>query len=151
MSFDSHKGTRGARQPKGALLRWITGISARRVKKGHGMGGMSVLVLVTIGKKSGKVRETPVAWFPGPDGGWIIVASAAGATDNPAWYYNLAAHPDRVSIVLDARPIAVTPRQLHGAERAAAWQVVVSRVPRFESYLSKTDRELPVMLLTAEG
>src|SRR6266498_2498821 len=77
--------------------------------------GMNALVLTTIGRKSGVERQTPVGRFPGQDGSWLIVASAAGAAGHPAWYYNLAAHPDQVWIEMAGRKVAVTAEQLHGA------------------------------------
>jgi deazaflavin-dependent oxidoreductase (nitroreductase family) len=111
--------------------------------------GIQCLVLSTIGSKTGTERETPVGWFPGNDGSYLIVASAAGAARNPAWYYNLAAHPDRVKIETgDGRKILVTAQELHGAERQEAWQQITTAVPRFAGYQDKTDREMPVIRLT---
>jgi deazaflavin-dependent oxidoreductase (nitroreductase family) len=89
----------------------------------------------------------PVGWFPGKDGSWLIVASANGAIGNPAWYYNIAAHPDAVQIELDGRKIPVLAEQLHGAERDQAWQQIIATAPRFAQYEQKTDRELPVIRL----
>jgi deazaflavin-dependent oxidoreductase (nitroreductase family) len=68
---------------------------ARRIRrKGGGkFMGFNALVLTTVGHKSGLERTTPVGWFPGQDGSWLIVASANGAVGNPAWYYNIAARP----------------------------------------------------------
>lgn len=54
-----------------------------------------LLALTTDGRKTGQERSAPVGGFPGGNGSWIVVASAAGAGANPAWYLNLAAHPDR--------------------------------------------------------
>jgi deazaflavin-dependent oxidoreductase (nitroreductase family) len=94
-------------------------------------------------------RTTPLGWFPtGDDDSWLVVASAAGAPKHPAWYYNLAAHPDRVTIEMGGRRIPVTAEQLQGAEREQAWQQVISTAPRFAQYEGKTDRELPVIRLT---
>jgi deazaflavin-dependent oxidoreductase (nitroreductase family) len=109
--------------------------------------GFNALVLTTTGRKSGLERQTPVGWFPGPDGSWLIVASAAGAARNPAWYYNLAAHPDQVWIELPGRKVAVTAQQLHGAERDQAWRQITAAVPRFAAYQQATDRELPIIRL----
>jgi deazaflavin-dependent oxidoreductase (nitroreductase family) len=75
------------------------------------------------------------------------VASANGATKNPAWYYNLAANPDRTRIEVDGRKIAVTPEQLHGKERDEAWQQIITAAPRFAKYEQKTDRDLPIIRL----
>jgi deazaflavin-dependent oxidoreductase (nitroreductase family) len=114
MSFDTAKGTRGARQPSGPSFRWVNTRAARRLpRKGGKTMGFNALALTTVGRKGGLERSNPVGWFPGPDGSWLIVASEAGAADNPAWYYNLAANPNKVYIELEGRKIAVTPEQLH--------------------------------------
>jgi deazaflavin-dependent oxidoreductase (nitroreductase family) len=110
--------------------------------------GFDALVLTTIGRKSGTERSTPVCWFPGNDGSWLIVAAAGGTAINPAWYYNIAAHPDRVQIEIEGRTVAVTAEQLRGAERAEAWQQITAAAPRFAGFQRKTDRELPVIRLT---
>jgi deazaflavin-dependent oxidoreductase (nitroreductase family) len=75
------------------------------------------------------------------------VASAAGAARNPAWYHNLATHPDQVWIELLGRKVAVTAEQLHGAERDQAWRQITAAAPRFAAYQEATDRELPIIRL----
>jgi len=149
MSFDTRAGTRGARQPAGWAYRSVNKLMARRIRRKPGgtFMGFNALVLTTIGRKSGLERTNPVGWFPGPDGSWLIVASAAGAVGNPAWYYNIAAHPDQVRIEVDGRTVAVTAEQLHGPQRAAAWEQITAAAPRFAQYQQKTDREIPVIRL----
>ena len=149
MSFDTSNGTRGGRQPRGAFLRWTNTLMANRIaRKGKAPGmGFDALVLVTVGAKTGEERRVPLGWFPGKDGSWLVVAAAAGAPRNPAWYYNLAARPDRVSVEVPGRTVAVTAEQLHGAEREKAWQRIVAASARFGTYQEKTDRELPVIRL----
>lgn len=151
MTFTTKNGTRGARQPGGLFLRWMNRLMARRIGSGGKLiGGTDGLVLTSIGRKSGEERRTPLVWFPGGDGSWLIVASAAGAPRNPAWYYNLAAHPDKVHIEIAGRRIPVTATQLHGPEREAAWQQIASASERFAKYQEQTDRELPVIRLTEQ-
>ena len=147
MSFDTRTGTRGIRPPSGPVMRWMNQAMAWRIGKSGKFQGLTSLALTTIGAKSGAKRVNPVAWFPGSDGSWLIVASAGGAARNPAWYYNIAAHPDQVTIEVAGRAIPVTAEQLHGAERAEAWQQVIMAAPRFGGYQEKTDRELPVIRL----
>jgi deazaflavin-dependent oxidoreductase (nitroreductase family) len=149
MSFDTRPGTRGARQPKGLFMSWMNRLMARRLRRRGGkFQGFNVLVLTTVGRKSGLERMTPVGWFPGADGSWLIVASAAGAPGNPAWYYNLAAHPDQVRIDVDGKTIDVRAEQLHGPERVEAWEQITAAAPRFAQYQVKTDRVLPIIRLT---
>ena len=152
MSFDTRDGTRGGRQPKGSLLRWGNKFAARRIsRKGKVPGlGFNGLVLTTIGRKSGEERRTPLGWFPGENGTWLIVAAAAGGPKNPVWYYNLAANPDRVHIEIPGRKVAVTAEQLHGAEREEAWHQITNAAPQFGKYQEGTDRELPVIRLVAK-
>ncbi|MCF4121385.1 nitroreductase family deazaflavin-dependent oxidoreductase [Antribacter sp. KLBMP9083] len=149
MSFTHPTGTRGARQPGGRAMIWANKLIARRARRNTGKTiGMNLLVLTTIGRKSGQPRETPLGWFQGRDGSWLIVASAGGAPGNPAWYLNLAANPDQVTVELAGQKTAVTAEELHGAEREEAWQKITSEVPQFARYQVTTDRELPVIRLT---
>jgi deazaflavin-dependent oxidoreductase (nitroreductase family) len=151
MSFDTRAGTRGARQPRaGLMMRWVNKMAASRIRRTGKMTGMgfNALILTTVGARSGAQRSNPVGWFPGDDDTWLIVASAAGAARNPAWYHNIAAHPDQVKIELNGRTIPVTAEQLHGADRDQAWQRITTAVPRFAAYQRKTDRELPIIHLT---
>jgi deazaflavin-dependent oxidoreductase (nitroreductase family) len=150
VSFDTPAGTHGARQPPGLVLKWVNKIAASRIRRtGKMMGSeFNALVLTTVGAKSGAARSNPVGWFPGTDDSRLIVASAAGTARNPAWYHNIAAHPDQVKIELNGRTIPVTAEQLHGAERDEAWRQIIAAAPRFAAYQRKTDRELPIIRLT---
>ena len=122
-------------------------LMAGRIRRTGTFRGQNSLVLVTVGRKSGEERKSPVAWFPGPDGSWLIVASAGGAPKNPAWYYNLAANPDKVRIELSQRTVNVKAEQLNDAERAEAWPKIATASPTFADYQEKTDREIPVIRL----
>ena len=151
MSFTHPTGTRGARQP-GRSTRFFNKLIARRARRADGKTmGMSLLVLTTVGRKSGQPRENPVGYFAAPDGGWFIAASAAGAQANPAWYLNLAAHPDQVTVELAGRKVAVTARELHGTERAQVWKQITDEAPGFRKYEQTTDREIPVIHLTPKA
>lgn len=147
----------GKPKKPGAFSRWMqhrmNARMNRKVRKGKAtFMGMDVLILHTVGRRSGEERETPVAWFPDPDGGdgaRLIVASG-GEDLHPDWYYNLEAHPDRASIELPgAEPVPVTPQRLDGAAREPAWQVIATAQPRIAKYQSKSERQYPVVRLTA--
>jgi deazaflavin-dependent oxidoreductase (nitroreductase family) len=148
MSFTHPTGTRGAKQP-GRSFRWMNRLIMGRARRTEGKTmGMNLLVLTTVGRKSGQERQTPLAWFPGPDGSWLVVASANGAPANPAWYLNLAAHPDQVTVEQAGRKVAVTAEELQGPEREQAWQQIKAAADNFRKYEETTDRLLPVIRLT---
>jgi deazaflavin-dependent oxidoreductase (nitroreductase family) len=117
-------------------------------RAGDRFAGLDLLYLTTVGARSGASRTTPVARFDDGMGGWIIVASAGGATQHPGWYHNIVAHPDQVRVEVSGKVHSVRVDQLNGEEREQAWARVVERAPRFKGYLTKTDRELPVLRLT---
>ncbi|WP_194815353.1 nitroreductase family deazaflavin-dependent oxidoreductase [Nocardia sp. XZ_19_385] len=122
----------------------------RKVRKGKGgFAGMEVLVLNTVGSRSGEPRETPVAWFDDGTGGRLLIASGGGS-QNPAWYTNLMAHPDQATIELpDSNgPVAVLPQRLEGAEREQAFKIITAAQPRIGKYQSKSDREYPIVRLS---
>lgn len=144
-------GTRGAKAPpSGAVARGLMSV-ARVVHRltGNKMSGQPLLHLHTIGAKSGQPRISVVMAFADGDDAWLIVASRGGTAGHPSWLYNLAAHPDRVEVEVEGRRTAVTAQTLAGEQRAAAWERITAAQPRFAGYERKTDRELPVVRLTA--
>jgi deazaflavin-dependent oxidoreductase (nitroreductase family) len=154
MSFQkAPSGTRGARMPRlpSWLARWLTRMMIKWHRRtGNRFQGMKVVYLTTIGAKSGEKRQAPVAWFPDGEA-WLIVASGAGSARHPAWYHNIAAHPDQVWIDLNGEQIPVSVEQLDGDRRQAAWQGIAADQRRYASYQEKTDRVLPVLRLTRAG
>jgi deazaflavin-dependent oxidoreductase (nitroreductase family) len=145
----------GKRKPgtPGKFSRWMqrtmNARMNRKVRSGRGRAmGMDVLILNTVGHRSGQPRETPVAWFADGENARLIVASGGGSR-NPDWYVNLMAHPEQASIELpgsEAQP--VRPERLDGADRAKAWELITAAQPRYGKYQSKSDREYPVVRLT---
>ncbi|RDI69487.1 nitroreductase family deazaflavin-dependent oxidoreductase [Nocardia pseudobrasiliensis] len=141
------------RKGPGAWSLWIQRkLNARTVarirRKGGKHLGMDLLILQTVGRRTGEPRETPVTWFSDGEDTWLLVASGGGKR-NPDWYANLMAHPDRAAIELPGRGrIPVTPRLLEGEDRENAWQHIASDQPRYGKYQEKSDREYPVVRLT---
>ena len=127
---------------------WVNNRAVNRIRKGGSFMGMRLLVLNTVGKKTGAARANPVAWFAGEDDSWLIVASAGGAPKNPAWFYNIGAHPEALSIDVGGSNVPVAAAQLAGADRASAWKSITTASPQFSKYESKTEREIPVIRLT---
>ncbi|WP_026876757.1 nitroreductase/quinone reductase family protein [Jiangella gansuensis] len=155
MTPDQQAAKRGKRKPgtPGALSRWMqrkaNARTIRKVRGGRGtMMGMDLLILNTVGHRSGQPRETPVAWFADGDDARLIVASGGG-NQNPDWHANLMAHPDQVTIELPGRAAEpVTAQRLNGAQREQAWSIIAAAQPRIAKYQSKSDREYPVIRLT---
>ncbi|MBF6471772.1 MULTISPECIES: nitroreductase family deazaflavin-dependent oxidoreductase [Nocardia] len=143
----------GKRGTTGALSRWFqrkmnVRTNARIRRKGGKFMGMDLLILHTVGRRSGQQRESPVTWFTDGADGRLIVASGGGSR-HPDWYVNLMAHPDRASIELPGHgTVPVTPRRLEGAEREQAWQRIVTAQPRYAKYQRKSGREYPLIRLT---
>lgn len=109
--------------------------------------GQPILLLSTRGAKSGQPRTTPLLYTP-YDGGFIVVASKAGAAHHPAWYHNLRAHPDAVSVELDGDQLAVRPRVVGEPERNDLWQRVNDNYNGYEKYAQRASgRTIPLVVL----
>ena len=107
------------------------------------------LVLTTTGAKSGKPRSVPLLYVP-RDRDLVVIASATGQKRNPAWYYNLVAHPRAVAHV-GGRAIEVTAREAEGDERDELWDLAVRFYGGFETYRERAShRTIPVMVLSPE-
>ncbi len=107
--------------------------------------GDPIVVITSLGAKSGKVRKNPVMRVE-KDGSYVAVASLGGAPQNPEWYHNLVAHPE---VELQDGPVKKTyhPRLLDGRERDEWWQLAVDTWPTYGEYQKRTDRQIPVFLL----
>ncbi len=116
-----------------------------RGKVGGRMRGFKVLLLTTVGRKSGKAYTTPLGCFDHQDG-YVIVASNAGLPTHPAWYYNLKSNPQVTVQVLD-NILPATAEVLSGEARTQAWQQVIATAPSYADYEKKTTREIPLVLL----
>ena len=157
MAFEkTPRGTYGPKMPSfvAPAVKFMNNQMIRRYRRrsaasGGKAMGMDALVLTTVGAKTGQRRQTLLGTFPDGDGAWLIVASAGGQAANPAWYYNLAAHPDQAKIEVGGKTVNVTATQLTGEERDAAWRRITTAQPRYANYTKKTDRLLPVIRLTA--
>jgi deazaflavin-dependent oxidoreductase (nitroreductase family) len=148
--------SKGAGKGPGRLSRWFQRRAnvktvERIRRKGGTFMGMELLILHTVGRRSGADRQSAVAWFDDGGGGWLIIASGGGDR-NPDWYTNLVAHPDRAAVeVYGSEPVQVTPHLLEGAEREPAWNHIAAAQPRIAKYQSKSDRVYPVVRLTARS
>lgn len=112
----------------------------------HWRNGTTILLLTTKGRSSGHDRTTPLIHRE-DRGRWVIVASKGGAPDHPGWFKNLEAHPDATIQVKDER-IPVRASVAEGEERERLWRDMVEVWPDYDSYQEKTDRQIPVVILS---
>lgn len=106
--------------------------------------GMPIIVMTTMGHKSGKVRKVPLMRVEN-DGAYAIIASKGGAPSHPGWYHNLVADPN-VTIQDGPEPMDCRVRLITGDERVEWWDRGVADYPPYAEYQEKTDREIPVFL-----
>jgi len=113
--------------------------------KGTTIRGLPVVVLTSIGARSGKLRKTPLMRVE-QGGKYAVVASLGGAPKHPVWYYNLVADPH---VELQDGPLKqdMIAREVTGEERAEWWDHAVAAYPDYADYQEKTDRVIPVFVL----
>ena len=114
-------------------------------KKGATLRGVPVVVITSLGASSGKLRKNPVMRVE-HDGVYAAVASKGGTPENPAWYRNLVDNP-LVELQDGASRGDYTVRKASGDERAVWWQRAVEVWPDYATYQTKTDRQIPVLVL----
>jgi len=125
--------------------RTILAVSGGRL--GWRAGGMPVLELITTGRKSGEWRAVMLTSPVQEDGKWIIVASRGGDDQHPAWFLNIQANPS-VQVRLQGGELqTMTAKIANPAERSRLWDAVVAAYPHYGTYQSKTDREIPLVVL----
>ena len=123
-------------------------ISLYRVSNGKFGGrvqGLQVLLLTTIGRKSGEERTTPLGYFM-EEGNYIITASNAGSDTHPAWFHNLRANP-HVRIEIKDRQFEAEAEVAPSEKRRSLWSQLVSLSPPYANYTRKTTREIPLVIL----
>jgi deazaflavin-dependent oxidoreductase (nitroreductase family) len=136
------------RRTKAVEWFWRLHIPIYRASGGRLLGrvmGMPVLLLDTVGRKSGQRRTNALTWFPKGDD-FVVIASVLGEPRDPAWWLNLRAAPE-TTIQAGRERIAVRAREAVGAEREQLWSAVVAQVPEYAEYQARTERRIPVVVL----
>lgn len=114
--------------------------------EGNTLRGRPIIVLTSIGAKTGRIRKTPLMRVE-HDGEYAVVASKGGAPSHPVWYHNLVANPH---VELQDGPVRrdYTARQVTGEERDLWWKRATATWPDYDEYQTKTERQIPVFVLT---
>ena len=112
---------------------------------GHLWRGATTLALTTLGRRSGKPRQTMLIY--GQDGDHhVVVASKGGAEEHPLWYENLVAHPE-VEVQVLADRFRARARTATAEEKPQLWKLMTGIWPDYDAYQAKTSREIPVVVL----
>ena len=116
---------------------------------GGELRGMPVIVLTSVGAKTGKLRKTALMRVE-HDGIYAVVASLGGAARNPVWYHNLKKNP-HVELQDGPTKRDYTAREVTGDEKATWWKRAVKAYPDYATYQTKTKRQIPVFVLEPMG
>jgi F420H(2)-dependent quinone reductase len=118
-------------------------------EQGGELRGMPIIVLTSVGAKTGKLRKTALMRVE-HDGVYAVVASLGGSSRNPVWYHNLKANPH---VMLQDGPTRLdyTAREVTGDEKTTWWKRAVEAYPDYANYQAKTKRQIPVFVLEPIG
>lgn len=109
--------------------------------------GIPIIVVTMRGASTGFVRKIALMRVE-HEGEYALVASMGGSPTHPAWYRNLIADPDHVTIQDGPEPFPVRVREVTGDERQVWWQRAVEVFPTYEKYQSMTERVIPLLVAT---
>ncbi|GID27359.1 nitroreductase family deazaflavin-dependent oxidoreductase [Paractinoplanes brasiliensis] len=113
---------------------------------GTELNGYPVVLLTSVGSKTGKLRKTPLMKVE-HEGEYAVVGSLGGAPKNPVWVYNLRKNP-HVQLRDETEEHDYVAREVSGDERAVWWERAVAAFPNYAAYQQKTERLIPVFVLT---
>ncbi len=131
--------------PQGYVREQVEAYERSGGTEGNTMRGRPVIILTTVGAKTGKLRKNPLMRVE-HDGTYAVVASLGGAPNHPIWYYNILAYP---TVELQDGPVKkeFIAREVTGDEKALWWKRAVEAWPDYAEYQKKTDRQIPVFVL----
>lgn len=110
-------------------------------------GAAPILLLETVGARSGEPRATPLLYVKDGDR-FVLIASKGGHPKHPAWYHNLVRHPDRARVLVGGKTIACRAAEASGPERDRLWGLATALNPGYDAYQARVARRIPVMVLT---
>jgi deazaflavin-dependent oxidoreductase (nitroreductase family) len=113
---------------------------------GGNLGGIPMVLMYTIGARTGLVRMVPLQYYPGAADGILVLASNNGQKNAPNWYHNLKAHPE-IDIRIGHRRLRAHAEELSPERRAEVWPAMRKQNKAIDTYARKAGRVLPIMLL----
>ena len=132
----------------GTLHRWLYRASGGKL--GKTFFGSPVLLLTTIGRKTGRSRTWPLTYLHDKRGHFVVSAAYGGQPKHPAWYLNLRANP-RVAVQDGEQTRAMIAEVAEGDERSRLWSRLTEAYPAYADYQRKTKRQIPVVVLRQES
>jgi deazaflavin-dependent oxidoreductase (nitroreductase family) len=118
-------------------------------KVGGMFEGRPMILVHNVGAKTGESRITPLVYLPDGER-YVIFASKGGAPENPGWYYNLKANP-QTTVEVGEASLEVTAQEVTGEERERLFSAQAAIQPVFAEYQAKTERQIPVVVLTPKA
>jgi deazaflavin-dependent oxidoreductase (nitroreductase family) len=134
---------------KNLLIKLFMDINAFLIRISHGrigsrLGTQTILLLETKGRKTGQLREVPIAYFF-HEGKYLIVGSNWGRDRNADWYFNLLKNP-RAKLTVNGKTFQVTARDTQGDEYARLWDWATKKHPPYLNYQKMTERHIPIVV-----
>jgi deazaflavin-dependent oxidoreductase (nitroreductase family) len=135
---------------KDILIKWFMAINSFLIRVSGGrigskLGSQTVLILHTVGRKSGQPRAIPIAYFD-YEGYYLIVASNWGKDRHADWYLNLKKQP-RATVEVKGKTITVRTREARGEEYTRLWNFATQKHPPYLDYQTMTTRRIPIVVL----
>ncbi len=135
---------------KDLIIKWFMNINSfliriSRGRIGNKLGTQTILILHTVGRKSGLERAIPIAYFD-YEGKYLIVASNWGKDAQADWFLNLQKQP-RATIEVNGKSIAVQTHEAQGDEYDRLWKFASERHPQYLNYQKMTLRHIPIVVL----
>jgi deazaflavin-dependent oxidoreductase (nitroreductase family) len=132
------------------LIKWFMSINSFLIRGtagrlGSKLGTQTILILHTLGRKSGLDRATPIAYFDYEDK-YLLVASNWGRSKQADWFLNLRGQP-RASVEVSGKRVLVLARETQGEEYSRLWEFATQRHPPYLDYQKLTARHIPILLL----
>lgn len=125
---------------------WIFRASGGRLGSRFFLHGSPVCLLTTTGAKTGRRRTTPLIYLADGEN-VVLVASKGGMSHHPAWYHNLMKHPE-AEVQIGGETRRLTARRASAEEKRALWPHLNEVYPEYASYQARTERDIPVMILS---
>jgi len=134
---------------KDVLIKWFMTVNAFLIRISRGrvgakLGTQTILLLETTGRKTGQLREVPIAYFF-HEGKYLIVASNWGKEKNADWYLNLLKYP-RAKLTVNGKSIQVTAHDTQGDEYTRLWDWATKQHPPYLNYQKMTSRQIPIVV-----